>query len=151
MASIFKRNYDNGTVTLPEGKVISVLALPANSMNYFAVYGFIRACQDPTGSIKDDVKREEAALAIAESLISGVHERKTRAFGETLDDKLDEANAQLIAYDASSDSDKRFAASLGVNRTGIMNEIKRLEKAIAKRDAKVKVVPTPTVEINVEE
>jgi len=132
----FKRNYDNGTVTMPDGTVVNVLELPANSMNYFAVYGFIRACQDPTGSEKDEAKKVEAQVGIAEALIAGTHEKKGRTFGAGLEDKLDELNAMLVLYDASTDDEKRFAAKLGINRTAYLNDIKKVEASIKKRDEK---------------
>ena len=151
MANKFKRDYDKGTVTLSDGRVINVLELPANSLNYFAVYGFIRACQDPNGGEKDDVKRNALNMAVAEALISGTHEKKTRTFGVGLEDKLDEANARLVMYTSTTDAEKRMLASMGINRTGIMAEITRIEKAIAKRDAKLAPAkPTATAETETE-
>jgi hypothetical protein len=132
----FKRNYDNGTVTLPDGRVINILELPANSINYFAVYGFIRACQDPWGGEKDEALKDAGILRTADSLINGTHEKKTRTFGAGLEDKLDEANARLVTYVATSDDEKRLLASMGINRTAIENEIKKIEAAIKKRDTK---------------
>ena len=144
----FKRDYENGTVTFPCGKVVNVLELPAQSMNYFAVYGFIRACQDPTGGEKDEDKKLEAQLAIGEALIAGTHEKKSRTFGAGLEDKLDEANAFLQTYIASSDADKRMLASLGISRSGYEAEIKRLEAAIKKRNAKANAEkPAKKVEV----
>ena len=133
-----KRNYDNGEVTLCDGRVINVIELPASSLNYFAVYGFIRACQDPTGGEKDETARMKLQMEIANSLIAGTHEKKARTFGVNLEDKLDEANARLVMYASTTDAEKRMLASMGINRTGIEKDIKKIEAAIAKRDAKVK-------------
>ena len=135
--SMFKRNYDNGEVTLPDGRIISVLTLPADSINYFAVYGFIRACQDPTGGEKVESVKQKAQMEIAESLIAGTHEKKKRSYGSGLEDKLDEKNAQLVTYDAASDDDKRMLAKMGINRTAILADIKAIEKKIEKRDAPI--------------
>ena len=136
MANQFKRNYDDGTVTMPDGKVVNVLSLPAVSINYFAVYGFIRACQDPTGGEKNETKRFKAQLEIASALIAGKHEKKSRTFGSDLEDQLDDLKSKLATYIAAPDDMKRFMATLGINRTGYEADIKRVEAKIAKRDSK---------------
>ena len=136
MSNKFKRDYDNGTVTLHDGRVINVLSLPAVSMNYFAVYGFIRACQDPNGGEKDEKKREIGQMEIANALVNGTLDKKTRTFGLGLEDKLDETNAKLIKYIAADDDMKKFLCTMGISRSGLEAEIKKIEAAIKRRDEK---------------
>ena len=151
MSNKFKRDYDNGTVTLHDGRVINVLSLPAASMNYFAVYGFIRACQDPNGGEKDEAKREAGQMEIANALIAGTHDKKTRTFGSNLEDKLDETNAKLVAYVAANDDMKKFLCTMGISRGGLEAEIKKIEAAIKKRDEKAKGVNATPVPKKTEE
>ena len=56
--------------------------------------------------------------------------------GVALEAKRDEAMERLAKYIASSDEEKRIAAGFGINRTMLEKDIKRIERAIAKRDEK---------------
>ena len=56
--------------------------------------------------------------------------------GSGLEDKLAEAEERLANYVVMTDDQKRMVATLGVTRSGIEKDIKSIEKAIAKRDAK---------------
>lgn len=142
MASQFKRDYDKGTVIIGgSGREINVLDLPQDSLKYFAVYGFIRACQDPTGGEKDEDKRFKMQAEIAQALISGTHEKKSRTFGLGLEDKLDEANANLQKFVSADDAMKRFLAGIGISKSSMEAEIKKIETAIKRRDEK-KAAPT---------
>ncbi len=138
MASLFKRDYDKGLVVLPDGYEIDVKTLPENSVNFFAVYGFIRACQDPYGGV-DEPERTEKILEHAKQLVDGTLTKERRSAAKTpedklldLEEKLKKQKEYLQNYINASDTEKRFAASQGINRTGYEKEIKRIEKAIVK-------------------
>lgn len=136
--SQFKRNYDKGEVTLPNGTVIDVKGLPEQSVNFFAVYGFIRACQDPFGGV-DEPERTEKILEHAKQLVDGTLTKERRSTAKSpedkladLEEKLESQKGYLQNYINASDVEKRFAASQGINRTGYEKEITKIEKQIKK-------------------
>lgn len=53
-----------------------------------------------------------------------------------LDDKLEKTEERLMRYLAMDDEKRRFIEEMGVTRLTLDKEITRLEKLIAKRDAK---------------
>lgn len=140
--SSFKRDYDNGTVTLPDGKVIDIMSIPAESLKIAAIYGFIRQCQDPCGSEKDPQKKKEMILEIAEALIAGTFSKERASSAKSTEEKLEEAKEELeelrerlATYIKMSDEEKRFAAKFGVSRSGIEKEITALGKRIKKLES----------------
>ena len=135
----FKRDYDKGTVSFPDGTVVEVNNLPEVSKNFFCVYGFIRACQDPFGGIKNDDEKTEKVLEMARQLIDGTLTKESRSNAKSPEDKLlemqlklEEQKGFLAAYVESSDDEKRMLAKLGISRSGYEKEITRIDKAIVK-------------------
>ena len=56
--------------------------------------------------------------------------------GGGLEEKLEEAEKALKAYDAMSDDEKRIVAGLGMNRGLLVKNVERAKAAIARRDKK---------------
>ena len=134
----FKRDYETGKITLPNGNVIEVMRLPEESLRIVAVYGFIRQCQDPCGGIKDPQKKKAAIMEIADELIAGTYSKERVSSAKSPAEKLaglkeerETLQQRLADYTTMPDEEKRIAAKFGISRSGLEKEIAILHKKIS--------------------
>ena len=97
----FKRDYDKGLVVFPDGTSVDVKTLPEQSINFFAVYGFIRACQDPFGGIKDEDEKTLKVLEMARELVAGTLTKEARSNAKSPEEKLLDLELKLEEPDQS--------------------------------------------------
>ncbi len=139
MARIMKKNVNaeemSITFTFADGR--SFVAKLENYSNdivdRLALHGMAQKLGDSCAG-KDDSEWLATIEALDAQLRKG--DWGAERTGVALEAKRDEAMERLAKYIASSDEEKRIAAGFGINRTMLEKDIKRIEKAIAKRDEK---------------
>ena len=139
MARIMKKNVNaeemSITFTFADGR--SFVAKLENYSNdivdRLALHGMAQKLGDSCAG-KDDSEWLATIEALDAQLRKG--DWGAERTGVALEAKRDEAMERLAKYIASSDEEKRIAAGFGINRTMLEKDIKRIERAIAKRDEK---------------
>lgn len=139
MAKRTTKKYDLETGVLTIGFIngavdFDIDALPENMKRQLMLHGASQLLGDSYASETDENEYVKHAKARYESLKNG--DWSTRGPATGLDTKLEEAEERLVKYIAMSDDQKLLMAGMGVTRSAIEKDIKRLEKAIAKRDEK---------------
>ena len=123
------------TIAFVNGAVdFDIDALPEDMKRRLMFHGASQLHGDSYAGETDENEYVKHAKARYESLKNG--DWSTRGPATGLDTKLEEQEERLAKYIALSDDEKRMMAGMGVTRAAIEKEIKRLEKAIAKRDEK---------------
>ena len=120
--------FANGT------KDYDIDALPEEIKRRLMFHGASQLLGDSYAGETDEMEYRKHAAARYENLTK--NDWSTRGTGSGLDGKLEEAEERLEKYIAMSDDEKRLMAGMGVTRSAIEKDIKRIEKAIAKRDEK---------------
>ena len=139
MARIMKKNVNaeelSVTFTFADGRsfVAKLENYSNETIDRLALHGTAQKLGDSCAG-----KDESEWLATIEALDAQLRKGDWGAErnGTALEVKLDEAMERLAKYIASSDEEKRIAAGFGINRTMLEKDVKRIEKAIAKRDEK---------------
>ena len=139
MARIMKKNVNaeemSITFTFADGR--SFVAKLENYSNdivdRLALHGMAQKLGDSCAG-KDDSEWLATIEALDAQLRKG--DWGAERTGVALEAKRDEAMERLAKYIASSDEEKRIAAGFGINRTMLEKDVKRIERAIAKRDEK---------------
>jgi len=139
MAKRTTKKYDleTGVLTIHfvNGSVdFDIDALPENMKRQLMLHGASQLHGDSYAGETDENEYVKHAKARYESLKNG--DWSTRGPATGLDTKLEEAEERLVKYIALNDEGKRMMAGMGVTRAALEKEIKRLEKAITKRDEK---------------
>ena len=124
----FKKNYEKGEVTLPDGSVIKVMELPIESLVTVAVDGFILRCQDHCKSEKKRQERKkDAALKMANKLVSGAFSREREYARQAREYKLEKLEACLEDFIRLSDDEKRCTTRFKVSRSRTGEKITHLK------------------------
>ena len=139
MARIMKKNVNaeemSVTFTFADGRSFTAeLGMYSVDMvNRLALHGMAQKLGDSCAG-KDDSEWLTTIESLDKQLRNG--DWGAERTGVALEAKRDEAMERLAKYIASSDEEKRIAAGFGINRTMLEKDIKRIERAIAKRDEK---------------
>ena len=111
-------------------RVYDATELSEEMLNRLIVHGLAQKLGDSYAG-RDD--HEDCTEAVWSNLMAGNWGAER---GSSLEDKLEAAEHRVTEYDNMTDAEKRAVAKLGVSRLALVNEVEKLKKQIANRDAK---------------